>query len=320
MKNLSLLKYFTFYSLIAFLFTGFSLILFINGHMVNDKINSMEQMTHISLDYIVEPELSSADYNATLSKEKFNVLDMKIQHFAESENILGIKIWNPSNLVIYSKNNTVIETKVNNKINLDEAIKNKQNYLISKDLVNGKTIKVIRIYLPIQINNSILGVYEIIKPYDEIDMHIKPVIRNISIIVFSGLIILYLLLIKIMYDSSIKMLKQNEALIHKSNDLEEAYSKLNSSYKSTILALSKAIDARDKYTAGHSERVTNLSLKIGQALNLSSDQLNVLEIAALFHDVGKIGIPDKVLNKPGKLTDEEFGLSTLFNTTFIRSY
>lgn len=306
MKKLSLLKYFTFYSLIAFLFTGFSLILFINGHMVNDKINSMEQMTHISLDYIVEPELSSADYNATLSKEKFNVLNMKIQHFAESENILGIKIWNPSNLVIYSKNNTVIETKVNNKINLDEAIKNKQNYLISKDLVNGKTIKVIRIYLPIQINNSILGVYEIIKPYDEIDMHIKPVIRNISIIVFSGLIILYLLLIKIMYDSSIKMLKQNEALIHKSNDLEEAYSKLNSSYKSTILALSKAIDARDKYTAGHSERVTNLSLKIGQALNLSSDQLNVLEIAALFHDVGKIGIPDKVLNKPGKLTDEEF--------------
>lgn len=306
MKKLSLLKYFTFYSLIAFLFTGVSLILFINNHMVNDKINSMEQMTHISLDYIVEPELSSADYNATLSKEKFNVLDMKIQHFAESENILGIKIWNPSNLVIYSKNNTVIETKVNNKINLDEAFKNKQNHLISKDLVNGKTIKVIRIYLPIQINNSILGVYEIIKPYDEIDMHIKPVIRNISIIVFSGLIILYLLLIKIMYDSSIKMLKQNEALIHKSNDLEEAYSKLNSSYKSTILALSKAIDARDKYTAGHSERVTNLSLKIGQALNLSSDQLNALEIAALFHDVGKIGIPDKVLNKAGKLTDEEF--------------
>ena len=67
-----------------------------------------------------------------------------------------------------------------------------------------------------------------------------------------------------------------------------------------------AIDARDTYTAGHSERVTQISLKIGQVLNLSPDQLNTLEIAALFHDVGKIGIPAKVLNKPGKITDEEF--------------
>lgn len=112
--------------------------------------------------------------------------------------------------------------------------------------------------------------------------------------------------IKIIYSLSIKILKQNEALINKSNDLEEAYSKLNSSYKNTVLTLSKAIDARDRYTAGHSERVTYLSLKIGQALNLSSEQLNTLEIAALFHDVGKIVITDKVLNKPDKLTDEEF--------------
>lgn len=306
MKKLSLLKYFTFYSLIAFLFTGFSLILFINGHMINERIDSIEQMTHMALDYIVEPELSSTDYNAYLSKEKFNVLDMKLQHFIESENILGIKIWNVNNSVIYSNNISIIETEDNNKTNLDEAFTNKQNYLVSNDLVNGKATKVIKIYLPIQINSSIVGVYEVVKSYDEIDMHMKPVIRTISIIVFSGLLILYLLLTKIMYDSSIKILKQNEALIHKSNDLKEAYSKLNSSYKSTVLALSKAIDARDTYTAGHSERVTNLSLKIGQALNLSSNQLNVLEIAALFHDVGKIGIPDKVLNKPGKLTDEEF--------------
>jgi len=306
MKKLPLLKYFTFYSLIAFLFTGVSLLLFINSHMVNDKIDFMEQMTHIALEYIVEPELSTTDYNAALSKEKFNVLDMKLQHFTESENILDIKIWNASNLVIYSKNNTIIETKVTNKANFDEAFKNKQNYIISNDLVNGKTIKVIKIYLPIEINNSIVGVYEIIKFYDEIEMHMKSVIRTISILVFFGLLILYLLLIKIMYDSSMKMLKQNEALIKNSDDLKKAYSKLNLSYKSTILALSKAIDARDTYTAGHSERVTQISLKIGQAIGLSSEQLNVLEIAALFHDVGKIGIPDQVLNKPGKLTDEEF--------------
>lgn len=306
MNKLPLLKYFTFYSLIAFLFTGTSLILFINSHMVNERIESMEQMTHLSLYSIIEPELYPNDYKSALTKEKFNVLDMKLQHIAENENILGIKIWNASSSVIYSKNSNIIETRVNNKTNLDEAFKDKQNYNISNDLVNDKTIKVIKIYLPIEISNSIVGVYEIIKPYAEIETHMKPVIRNIFLIVFSGLLILYLLLIKIMYASSMKMRKQNEALIKNSNDLKEAYSKLNLSYKSTILALSKAIDARDTYTAGHSERVTQISLKIGQAIGLSSEQLNALEIAALFHDVGKIGIPDQVLNKPGKLTDEEF--------------
>jgi HD-GYP domain len=306
MKNLSLLKYFTFYSAIAFLFTGFSLIFFINNHMINDIIDSIKDVTHVSLDYIVEPELTSADYNTILSKEKFNALDEKIQNFAESENLLDIKIWNPSNLVIYAKNNTVMEAKDSNKTNLDKAFANNENYLVSNELVNGKITKVLKIYIPIEMNNSILGVYEVVKPYDEIDEHMQQVIRTISIIVFSGLLILYLLLTKIIYSSSIKILKQNEALINKSNDLEEAYSKLNSSYKNTVLTLSKAIDARDRYTAGHSERVTYLSLKIGQALNLSSEQLNTLEIAALFHDVGKIGITDKVLNKPDKLTDEEF--------------
>ncbi|MGV8984013.1 HD-GYP domain-containing protein [Clostridium sp.] len=231
---------------------------------------------------------------------------MKLKHITESENILSTKIWNTSDSIIYSKNSNVIEININKKSNLNEAFKNKPNYLVSNVLVNGKNIKVIKIYSPIEVNNSIVGVYEIIKPYAEIQLHMKPVIRNISMIVFSGLLILYLLLLKIMYDSSMKMLKQNEVLIHKSNDLKEAYSKLNLSYKNTILALSKAIDARDTYTSGHSERVTQISLKIGQALGLSRNQLNTLEIAALFHDVGKIGIPDQILNNPGKLTKEEF--------------
>jgi hypothetical protein len=79
-----------------------------------------------------------------------------------------------------------------------------------------------------------VGIYEIIKPYAEIELHMKSIIRTISIIFFSGLLILYLLLIKIMYDSSMKMIKQNQALIHKSNSLKEAYSKLNLSYKNTL--------------------------------------------------------------------------------------
>ncbi|MEK6264694.1 MAG: hypothetical protein N2B06_08005, partial [Clostridium sp.] len=61
--------------------------------MINSQINSMEYVTHLALDYIVAPELSISDYKTTLSKEKFYVLEMKLKHITESENILSTKIW-----------------------------------------------------------------------------------------------------------------------------------------------------------------------------------------------------------------------------------
>lgn len=74
----------------------------------------------------------------------------------------------------------------------------------------------------------------------------------------------------------------------------------------TVTALANAIDAKDNYTSGHSERVGWLAKLTGQALGYSNAQLQVLEWAGLLHDVGKIGVPESILNKPGKLTPEEF--------------
>jgi HD-GYP domain-containing protein (c-di-GMP phosphodiesterase class II) len=77
---------------------------------------------------------------------------------------------------------------------------------------------------------------------------------------------------------------------------------------SSIKALSAAIDAKDPYTQGHSERVTSFSLATARQMNIGKDRLEQLQMAALLHDVGKIGIEDAVLRKPDKLTDEEFDL------------
>ena len=79
-----------------------------------------------------------------------------------------------------------------------------------------------------------------------------------------------------------------------------------SAYVGTIRALALALDARDPYTAGHSERVSALSLAIGRCLWLDETQLEVLRLGALLHDIGKIGISDHVLMKPGPLTAEEY--------------
>ncbi len=76
----------------------------------------------------------------------------------------------------------------------------------------------------------------------------------------------------------------------------------------TVKALAAAIDGKDHYTRGHSERVSRVAVAIGQRLGLREKELETLRISALLHDVGKIGIDDRILKKPSQLTDEEFAI------------
>lgn len=76
----------------------------------------------------------------------------------------------------------------------------------------------------------------------------------------------------------------------------------------TIEVLANAVDAKSPWTAGHSQRVTRLALEIGKEMELSLHDLELLQLGGLFHDIGKIGIPEAILDKPGSLTDEEYAL------------
>ncbi len=86
----------------------------------------------------------------------------------------------------------------------------------------------------------------------------------------------------------------------------ELYTKMRKVYLETIRALAAAIDAKDPYTKGHSERVAEASIAIAQELNLSDRDIENIEYTALLHDIGKIGIKDKILSKKSSLTDQEF--------------
>jgi response regulator RpfG family c-di-GMP phosphodiesterase len=85
-------------------------------------------------------------------------------------------------------------------------------------------------------------------------------------------------------------------------------SQLKELFETTIESLAKTIDAKDSYTSGHTGRVSQYTLAIGRELGWSEEKLNQAYIGTLFHDIGKIGIPDHVLNKKGKLTNEEYEL------------
>jgi HD-GYP domain-containing protein (c-di-GMP phosphodiesterase class II) len=86
----------------------------------------------------------------------------------------------------------------------------------------------------------------------------------------------------------------------------DSFLRLNEAHEATIAVFLKAIETKDTYTARHTQRVCRHSLAIGESLGLSHVRLEHLRQAALMHDIGKLAVPKHLLNKPGKLTDEEF--------------
>jgi len=88
--------------------------------------------------------------------------------------------------------------------------------------------------------------------------------------------------------------------------IDKALEEVKMSYRQTLKALVQALEARDYETHGHSERVVTFSLRLGHELGLDKDALRHLELGALLHDIGKIGVPDAILRKPAALTEEEW--------------
>lgn len=99
-----------------------------------------------------------------------------------------------------------------------------------------------------------------------------------------------------------------ELVEQRTAELDHALNSLEAAYRSTLKALTAALETRDSETHGHSERVVTYSLRLGREYGLNAAEMKALEFGALLHDIGKIGVPDSILRKPAKLTEEEWVL------------
>lgn len=97
-------------------------------------------------------------------------------------------------------------------------------------------------------------------------------------------------------------------LRRKAMELEKAFETLENTYDQTLIALTSALDARDRETEGHSARVGNIACRIATKFGLDTEQVTVLRRGALLHDIGKIGVSDNILLKPGPLTNDEWNM------------
>lgn len=97
-----------------------------------------------------------------------------------------------------------------------------------------------------------------------------------------------------------------ELVAERTVEVDAALEEIENSYRMTLKALVQALETRDFETHGHSERVVTFSLRLGHEIGLDKDAMRDLELGALLHDIGKIGVPDAVLRKPAKLNEEEW--------------
>ena len=109
----------------------------------------------------------------------------------------------------------------------------------------------------------------------------------------------------LLIESAIKSVKQMDEIKRINEKLEDSKEQLEQAYLDMVQTLRYTVEAKDSYTRGHSDRVSEYSVLIGEKLGLPAEQIKTLRIGGLFHDIGKIGIPDSILLKPAKLTDEE---------------
>jgi putative two-component system response regulator len=110
---------------------------------------------------------------------------------------------------------------------------------------------------------------------------------------------------------TITRLNRYRRLLEQKNQIENLHQELLTSYHKTIEGWSNALDLRDKETEGHTQRVTQVCVEFARAVGLSENELDFVRMGSLLHDVGKLGVPDSILMKPDKLTDEEWAIMHL---------
>jgi hypothetical protein len=171
-------------------------------------------------------------------------------------------------------------------------------------IINGDVFEV---YAPVRARGGrVVGAYEIYADPTNLRAAVSEGRHTVWLTVGGVFFLLYLTLVLLVRGASRRLRRQSERLRARTSELADSYRQLEANALETIETLNATVEARDAYTGGHSQRVRRFALAIGAELGCDEDQLAKLGHAALLHDVGKVAVPDAILTKPGRLTEDEF--------------
>lgn len=307
-------KRFAVLSLITFLFLGSVIIVgnlyFFKGQLVDAAAKYAGAWANSLIRYKFEDN----DFAQGIDEAKFMELDQYFKKNVLNKDIKRVKVWNSRGRVIYSDEKSILNQAFPIGDELAEALKGESAAeftdltKIEQKTETSIASGMLEVYVPIFAadNQKVLGAFEL---YIDDSILMKQLVYNYKFIIFSvilSLTLLYLTLIGIINKASSTITSQTNEITKLYNHLDKSLMWQEKAQLGSIKALHASLNAKDNYTAGHSVRVAEYARNIGSMMGLPDHQLNTLNEAALFHDIGKIGIPESILNKPGRFTDKEY--------------
>ena len=237
---------------------------------------------------------------------------------AERPDILSVKVWNTDGTLAWTNiaperigKRFPVNGELAEVLETKEATAEFSTLSDKEDSVEAARIEsdVIEVYAPLFAGQrEVIGAYEVYADAEPLEQSIAGRKRAIWIASATLFAILWVLLLLLARNASGMLRRQTTALRERSAALSESYRMLEESSLEAAESLNATVEAKDPYTAGHSVRVQRIAVSIAQELGVPPKGLDAVRHGGLFHDIGKIAIPDVLLTKPATLTEDEFEL------------
>jgi putative nucleotidyltransferase with HDIG domain len=232
--------------------------------------------------------------------------------------VLSVKVWRPDGVLAWT---SLAQERMGERFPLSrhlqevlasgEAEAEFEDLSEEEDAVESRlgVDHVLEVYAPIMSEEGqVIGAYEIYADSSDLEASIVDRKRVIWMATATVFAVLWALLVLLARSASRTLRRQTKALRERSLALGESYRRLEESSLEAIATLNAAVEAKDPYTAGHSARVQRIALAVASELGFTPIELDAVRYGGLFHDIGKIAIPDVLLTKPHRLTRTEYEL------------
>jgi putative nucleotidyltransferase with HDIG domain len=281
----------------------------LKAQVIDDTRSSLTQY----VDGVLRPQLVQGDrvvVHPQLSRRL-------IEELRQRPEIVTVRVWQQNGVLAWTNR---ARDRIGHRFELDGnlgrsmranaslaeiEIPDREENAVERKLGFGRLLEV---YTPIEnaSGTHAIGAYEIYADPRRTDRLIMANEHTIWAAVSLVFLALYVALAVLVRTASRTLRRQAASLAARTAELSDAYAVLEQDALEAVETLNATVDARDPYTAGHSQRVQEIAVSIALELGVNGRELDAISHAGLFHDIGKLGVPDSILTKPAALTDDEY--------------
>lgn len=274
--------------------------------LVQDALDTAASIAAVQAGTRLRAELTAADVSRPLDARLSERIDRTVREELATLGIVRVKIWNADGVVIYSDEPGTMGTRDLENEELAGALAGRVEAHLSeleKPENRGEQgwDRLLEVYVPLRVadSDSVVGAYELYQTTGAVDARVREIRATVAAGVFGGFLVLFVALFGVVAGAA-------RQLVERAIENRQLAGEIVAAYDHTIEGWARALDLKDHETVGHSRRVTDLTLEAAREAGMDEQRLADVRRGALLHDIGKMGVPDHILNKPGPLDDEEW--------------